>query len=34
MVEHTYLDYRELEVELARSKFALAIASKWWEYSP
>jgi len=29
MVEHTYLDYRELEVELARSKFTLAIASKW-----
>jgi hypothetical protein len=32
--EHTRLDYRELNVELAKSKFALAIASKWWEYSP
>ena len=34
MAEHTRLDYRELKVELARSKFTLAIASKWWEYSP
>ena len=34
MAEHTRLDYRELKVELARGKFALAIANKWWEYSP